>query len=372
MSEIDCVQLKTKLEAGEAVEVVDIREPAEFGAWHIHGSRNLPVYDALRAGDPSPLVEQSAGLPKDRPLVAVCRAGVVSQRAADVLGSLGFEALSLSGGMRGWGDVWTAAPIALGDGRGTTLIQIRRNGKGCLSYIVGSRGAAVVVDPSADEGAYLKTADEAGLRITHVLETHVHADHVSRARALCGTTGAKLVLPVTDRVTYAYTPIRDGETLSIGDASIEALSTPGHTSESTCYLVDDELLLSGDTLFVNAVGRPDLEKGDAGAEAGARLLHGSLHDRLLARFDDVTVCPAHWSKPIGFDARPIAGSLTEIRSSLDLLRADEGGFVETVLASLSAKPCNHETIIALNEGKADLGRQSLLDLEAGPNSCAAG
>ena len=369
MLTIAAEELKQKLEAGEPLELVDIREADEFAGWHIKGSRNLPVYDALKANQDDALVRKSEGLPGDRPIITICRGGIMSERAALLLISLGYDARSLEGGMRGWGGIWTVAPIA---SRGLRMFQIRRNGKGCLSYLLGAEGQAVVIDPCVETRAYLEQAEAEKLRITHVLETHVHADHVSRARELCRATGAELVMHVNQRVTFPYKPIRDGETIQLGGIVVEAIATPGHTAESCCYLVDERVLLSGDTLFVDSVGRPDLERGDAGAEDGARQLYQSLHECLLKRFDEVNFFPAHHAATIGFDRAPIGSSIRRARSDLELVQTDEETFVRTVLDSLLAKPPNHETIIAINEGRMDMSLGELLEIEAGPNSCAAG
>ena len=370
MKEMNATALRERLEAGESLEVVDIREGDEFDAWHIFGSRNVPVYNALRAGRTEGLAQQAETLPSDRPIVTVCRAGLVSKRAADLLESMGFEAISLAGGIRGWGAVWSVAEIA--SKSDTVFLQIRRNGKGCLSYLFGTDGQACVVDPCVEVDAYLEIAREKALRITQVLETHVHADHLSRARELARLTGANLLLPRNDRVIYDYEPVTDDADLTLGGLPVEAIATPGHTGESMCYLVDGKVLLTGDTLFASAVGRPDLEKGDEGADAGAHALFSSLHEKLLERFDDVRFYPAHTSDPIGFDRQPIGGSIATARRELDLLALAEQPFVDRILNSLRPKPPNHHGIIAVNEGKQDLGPIDPLDIEAGPNRCAAG
>ena len=370
MKEMSVTTLRERLETGESLEVVDIRERDEFDAWHIFGSRNVPVYDALREGRDEGLAQQAESLPTDRPIVTVCRVGLMSKRAAALLESMGFEAVSLAGGIRGWGAVWSVAEIAFeGD---AAFLQIRRNGKGCLSYLFGTDGQACVVDPCVDVDAYLRIAREKRLRITQVVETHVHADHLSRARELARLTGADFLLPRNDRVTYDYEPVTDGAELTLGALPVEVIATPGHTGESTCYLVDGNVLLTGDTLFASAVGRPDLEKGDEGADAGAHALFNSLHKKLLKRFDDVRFYPAHTSDPIGFDRQPIGGSIATARQRLDLLALEEQPFVDRILDSLQPKPPNHQGIIAVNEGKQDLGLIDPLDLEAGPNRCAAG
>ena len=369
MNVMNPTTLRERLEAGEALEIVDIREGDEFGAWHIFGSRNVPVYNALREGRNEDLAQRAGVLPKDRPIVTVCRAGIMSERAARLLESMGFEALSLAGGIRGWGAVWSVAEVPF-DGD-AVFLQIRRNGKGCLSYLFGRTGQACVVDPCVEVDAYLEIAKEHGLRITQVVETHVHADHLSRARELVRLTGADFLLPRNDRVTYDYEPVTDGADLTLGGLRVEAIATPGHTGESTCYLIEEKVLLTGDTLFASAVGRPDLEKGDEGADAGAHALFDSLHDKLLERFDEMRFYPGHTSDPVGFDRQPIGGSIATARQ-IDLLALEKQPFVDRILESLQSKPPNHHGIIAVNEGKQDLGPIDPLDLEAGPNRCAAG
>jgi glyoxylase-like metal-dependent hydrolase (beta-lactamase superfamily II)/rhodanese-related sulfurtransferase len=373
MGEIAPAELRDRLEAGEPLSVVDIREEPEYRLWHIPGATNLPVYDALSDDDDRPLIAGAERLPRDRPVVAVCRAGILSRHAVEVLESLGFEAATLRGGMRGWDSVWSEAPIAFDDAwpAGAVFVQVRRDGKGCLSYVIGARGEAAVVDPSVAPRAYLELARRAGLRITRVLETHVHADHLSRARELCRETGAELWMPATGRVSFPFLAVDDGRTIEIGGVPLVAVSTPGHTMESTCYQVADRALLTGDTLFVDAVGRPDLGQGDAGAEHGARMLFRSLHERVLPRSGDLAVYPAHHGRPLPLDANPIGVTLADARGRIELLRLGEEEFVRRVLASLREKPDNFRTILSVNEGKADLAGDPL-ELESGPNRCAAG
>jgi len=372
MREISAGELKRRLEGGEPLQILDIREAEEYRGWHIHGSRNLPTYDALRERRTDPLVGGAENLPRDRPIVTVCRAGIVSRVAASILADLGFDAASLTGGMRGFGHVWTEARLARLERPDAVAIQVRRNGKGCLSYVLGSRGEAAVVDPAIDPEAFLGIARREGLRITTVLETHVHADHLSRARALAGATGAELVLPANDRVRFPFRPVRDGDRLRVGKLEVEVVATPGHTGESVSYRVDGTLLLTGDTLFLDAVGRPDLERGDAGAEEGAVALWGSLRRLLGSPFRGSWVLPAHHAGPIGFDGRPLEAELDALPDRLELLGTDEPTFVRRVVGRLGVKPPNYETVLAVNEGRLDPDRVVPEDLEAGPNRCAAG
>ncbi|MCI0693553.1 MBL fold metallo-hydrolase [candidate division KSB1 bacterium] len=372
--EIDRQTLLRRLHAGEAIEVVDIRETNEYNGWHIAGASNVPTYIALNRQHHQPFLEQITSYPKDRELVMVCRRGNTSKLAALLAQKLGYQALSLQGGMADWSNAWTVAPATL-QNAAATFLQIRRDGKGCLSYLLGAANEAAVFDPNIEENAYLELAEKAGLKIRWIFETHIHADHLSRARGLAQKTGATLIMPATSslRTSLPFQPIQDGETFRLGAIEMRAIATPGHTTESTCYLVNGEALISGDTLFVESIGRPDLEKGDAGAVKGAELLFDSLHQRLLTLPDAVQIFPAHYSGAIKFNAEPLTAQLGELRGKIALLKAEKEAFVKTVVASLPAKPPNHEMIISINEGKAtidDLGFMSPADLEAGPNRCA--
>jgi glyoxylase-like metal-dependent hydrolase (beta-lactamase superfamily II)/rhodanese-related sulfurtransferase len=371
MNQITPAELVRELETGASLAVVDIRESEEYDGWHIHGSKNLPVYDALNRGALQALTERTGALPTDRTIVAVCRRGNTSLRAVQVLERLGFRAVNLKGGMRGWSGVWTEAPIPLENGIDASLVQIRRNGKGCLSYLFAAGGEAAVVDPCVAISAYQDVAKRFGARITTVLETHVHADHLSRAGALAEATGATLILPRNRRVVFPYTPAEDGQEIRVGALALTVIATPGHTEESVCYRLPGGVLLTGDTLFVGSVGRPDLEKGDAGADRGARSLYQSLK-RLLAPGAEARYYPGHESRAIGFDGHPIGSTLSQARAELKQLEQDQDAFAAAIVRSLSAKPPNYEQIVAVNEGKADLAGADPLDLEAGPNRCAAG
>lgn len=372
MKEITQQELRNQLVSGQPVTVLDIREENEYHDWHIFGSVNVPVYNAINAGDETGVGKtlQSAGLANDKPIAVVCRMGNTSRMAAYLLDSLGFDAASLEGGIFGWSTAWTEARIPLSTADNGAIIQVRRNGKGCLSYIFGSNGEAIVVDPCVDADVYREIAKREGLAITLVLETHVHADHISRARALCEATGATMALPKNDRVTFDYKAIADGDALNVGNITIKAIATPGHTMESMCFDLDGELLLTGDTIFVDNIGRPDLEKGDSGAEAGARALYKSLHDRVLKLKPETVICPGHTSDPIGFDGSALVAPLGDIVPSVELLTIDEEAFAKKIPNLLGQKPPNFQRVISINEGKAELGWLDPLELEAGPNRCA--
>jgi hydroxyacylglutathione hydrolase len=173
---------------------------------------------------------------------------------------------------------------------------------GCLahaSYLLASQGEAVVVDPQRDVDIYLKAAEEHGVTIRHIFETHLHADFVSGHRELAARTGARIYIGARAGAKFPHVDVRDGFELQVGEALLKVLDTPGHTAESICLLITDQekspapwAVLTGDTLFLGDVGRPDLSKTYTPAEL-AGLLFDSLHNKLLRLPDDVLVYPAH-------------------------------------------------------------------------------
>lgn len=369
VEEVSVDQLRDALDARKPITVLDVRPEAERAEWSIPDSRHVDAYDELWRGESGALQQAASTLPRDVPVIAVCAKGRTSMLAAHVLEGLGFRAYSLNGGMAAWTLAWNTAPIAPPGATTATIIQVRRTGKGCLSYLIGSDGEAAVVDPSVDPPVYAQLAAERAWTITAVLDTHVHADHVSRAHDLARLTGAHVYLPPQQRVRLPFTPIHDGETLTVGRTVIKAIATPGHTHESTCYQVDEAALCTGDTLFLQGVGRPDLKaEGQESAER-ARLLYHSLRERLLPLADRLLVLPCHTSAPIPFDGVPHAAPLATVRAAAEIANMDEAMFVRTVLARIPPNPPNHLRIVQINEG-LEPEPLDLLSLEAGANRCA--
>ena len=362
---VDMQTLREWLDGGLPVTVLDIRADEDRAQWAIPGSVHVNAYEALRNGEPGVL----AGLALDpgRPVVTVCNAGKVSQTAADVLTRRGFAARSLAGGMKAWSLAWNTALVPL-LGEAATVVQVRRTGKGCLSYVVGSAGEAAVIDPSVSPSVYVGIAKTHGWSVRYVFDTHIHADHLSRARELAALTGATLVLPSQDRVRFPFAPIADGESVSVGHARLTAIRTPGHTSESTTFVLDDAAIFTGDTLFVDGVGRPDLHADPEAARQRAHSLFGSLV-RLRTLQRHVVVLPGHAGEPVAFDGRPVVSSMAEVATWLSSWLESEPAFVHRVTSDLPPAPPNFARIVELNES-GDLPPGDPTDLEAGANRCA--
>lgn len=364
--------LRRALDTGAPLTVLDVRPAADRAEWWIPGSTHLDVYEALTRGDLEAL--EGADLPTDRPVIVVCRAGVVAREAATRLAQRGLEASYLIGGMKAWSQSWNQAAVSIA-GSDATVIQVRRTGKGCLSYLVGSRGDAAAIDPSVDPSTYLALAEARGWRIRAVLDTHVHADHVSRGRELARLTGAAVLLPSRAEVRYPCQPVQETDRVAVGASTLTVMETPGHTPESVSYLLDGVALFTGDTLFLDGVGRPDLEAaGGEAAERGA-LLHRSL-TRILGLPERTLILPGHVNRPVPFDGQPIAGRLGRLRQDVETLQRWFGGatateaeeFARWLLPRIPATPPNHHVIVRLNQEEAPM--VDLEALEAGANRCS--
>ena len=358
---LSAAQLRAFLEAGQPVTVVDIRRPGDR-EWTIPGSVAIDAYDAINSGELGALAGVSPG---DDPVVTVCGAGKTAARATELLRERGINALTLEGGMRAWSVAWNTAEVTVGD---CEIVQVRRTGKGCLSYVVASKGAAVVIDASVDPAVYMDLLKGRGWTLTAVADTHIHADHLSRSHRLAALTGAQEYLPKQDRVRYGFRGLTAGDRIAFGDAYLGAWRTPGHTTESTTYVLDGMAAFTGDTLFLSGVGRPDLQGGGAKALPHARALHRSIR-RLLELPSEALILPGHTSSAVPFDLSLLSSTIGEIQSQ-PLLKLSEAAFVTAVTKHLPPQPSNHSQIVAANE----LGQwpETWIDLEAGANRCAAG
>ena len=255
---------------------------------------------------------------------------------------------------------------------GARVVQVRRRGKGCLSYLVGAGNAAVVIDPAADTGVYLARAAARGWSITHVLDTHLHADHVSGARALAEATGAELILNPADRFAFAHTSLVDGMEVRIADGvaiTVSVLSTPGHTSGSTTFLLDDAAAFTGDTLFLR-VGRPPRPRRQGRGVRPRPLPLAPRQGPLPARRRDG---PPRALRRGGRGARGRPRRRAPRRASrAAVAAARRRGRVRRVgrrLGRRRARPTTRRSSRRTRPGAAST-TASAQDLEAGPNRCA--
>jgi glyoxylase-like metal-dependent hydrolase (beta-lactamase superfamily II) len=248
---------------------------------------------------------------------------------------------------------------------------------GCLaqaSYLIGSEGEAAVVDPRRDVDEYLGEAEAHGLRIRWVIETHLHADFVSGHRELAERTGAEVVFGARARAALPHRAVRDGEEIRLGRLRLRFLETPGHTPESICVVVLEDgeaapaLVLTGDTLFIGDVGRPDLAGGaeGLGVRDMAGLLYDSLHGKLLPLPDEVLVYPAHGAGSLcgrNISSETVSTIGDQRRHNYALQPMPRERFVDMVTADLPEAPAYFPHDAALNrEGAAPLAARRLVPL----------
>jgi glyoxylase-like metal-dependent hydrolase (beta-lactamase superfamily II)/rhodanese-related sulfurtransferase len=223
---------------------------------------------------------------------------------------------------------------------------------GCLahaSYLIGSEGEAAVVDPQRDVDQYIQEAEANNLKIKYIIETHLHADFVSGHRELAARTGAEIVFGREAGATFNHRPVKDGDELTIGRVRLRVLETPGHTPESICVLVIDaevsnepQKILTGDTLFIGDVGRPDLAGGKGYTpQTMAAMLYESLHGKLLKLEDSVEVYPAHGAgsmcgKNLSKETSSTIGQQRKLNYALQTMSKEE--FVSLMTTDLPEAP----------------------------------
>jgi hydroxyacylglutathione hydrolase len=230
---------------------------------------------------------------------------------------------------------------------------------GCAAYLFGcgTLGRCAVVDARLDDcDAYVAFAASKGMRITHAIDTHVHADHRSGSPELARRTGAQYCLHESADVTFPFTPLRNGDVIELGNTLVKVLHTPGHSPESICLVVTDLkrgsdpwFALTGDTLFVGAVGRPDLP-GRAGENAAE--LYTSLHEKLLTLPGDLEIYPGHFSGSVcgaGLSGKPTSTIAFERRWNR-MLSLDRQAFIEAMV-DVPPKPDEMERVLAFNRGQ---------------------
>ncbi len=363
-NKVSAETLQRLLDQKQQVLILDVRPKAERDEWRIAESVHLDAYKRLNDGDVSVLDEVK--VPGDIPVVTVCAAGRTSLIASEALRKKGIKAFSLDGGMKAWNFAWNTAEVDFASG--LKVIQVRRPAKGVLSYIAGSAGQAIVIDAALDPEVYLNLARKNEWTIKYVMDTHIHADYISRTRELAAVSHAEHLLIDQAAVDFAFTPLASGESIAFGKASMEFIHTPGHTQESTTFRIADEVIFSGDTLFIDGIGRPDLKASHEEVVEKAKKLYHSL--QLLLRFPANTlVLPAHTSHAIPFDHKLVGEPLSRVSEKINVMQLHERQFVDDVLKRIPPTPPNYQTIASLNKTGSHAGYEPA-NLEAGGNHCA--
>ncbi|WP_174733477.1 MBL fold metallo-hydrolase [Mesobacillus harenae] len=355
----------------EAFFILDVRNEGDFKDWKIEGENfdylNIPYFELLDGVEE--ILEQ---IPTDKEVLVVCAKEGSSVMVAEMLSEAGRTVTYLEGGMKSWSEY--LEPIKVGDlTDGGELYQFVRIGKGCLSYMVVSNGEAAIIDSTRMTDVYLDFAKNIGASITHVFDTHLHADHISGGRKIAEATGATYWLPPKDatEVTFEYQALENGNDVQIGNTkiNIHAIYSPGHTIGSTSFVIDEKYLLSGDILFIDSIGRPDL----AGmAEDWVGDLRESLYKRYKELSAELVVLPAHFMiieelNKDGSISKKL-GTLFDENHGLNI--EDEDEFRKLVTENLPPQPNAYQEIRETNMGKISPDNDKQREMEIGPNRCA--
>lgn len=363
VKQIDTKTLVSWLANKKEFTILDIRPQAERDEWYIPESEYYNAYDELKAGNVQAL--DNLEFDNQKPVVTLCARGKLSIFAAELLANKGIETYSLDGGMNAWNTAYDTQEVVFDNFK---IIQVRRVAKGCLSYIIGSQNEAFIIDSSLNPIVYKEIAENENWQIKYVTDTHIHADFVSRTMELAKETNATHLFNANAKVSYPFTAINDQEIIKLGNIDIKILFTEGHTLESTSLLVDNKIILTGDTLFTDGIGRPDLKAENDEVVLKAKLLYKSLQ-KIVSLNENILVMPAHISKSISVGQPFITEPLKHIKENIKSLKFQETEFVETIISKLPPTPPNYITISEINK-LGNFEGYNLLNLEAGANRCA--
>ncbi|MEC4848159.1 MAG: rhodanese-like domain-containing protein [Nitrosarchaeum sp.] len=338
------------------VFLLDVRDRDEYSKYQITGSVNIPLSDLFDA-------KTISKIPKNKEIVTICPHGNRAMIASFALARVGIDSKILTGGLAGWNQVLKPVTVVK---EPVQIIQVQKIGKGCLSHIVESDGEAIVIDPLYPFEKYTDIAKEQGFQIIKVMDTHQHADHVSAAKDLAKAVNAKLYLSKYEGYVFDANFIGDAEQLQFGKAILRIIHTPGHTHGSLSYVIDEKYVFTGDILFVESIGRPDLRDK---VEEFTDDLYNTLHNKLLKLPHNVMVFPTHHSQNVE-PIDEVFYSTIEQSKKLPWLDIPKREFIKKIVSITLPRPMNYQKIIAVNKGELELKKSEIPDLEIGPNRCA--
>jgi len=369
-------ELARRLDRGERVQLLDVRatERVRLGRVALGPALEFHALPASQLYDLQSL--DSLGLDRSQPVLVICGHGNSSARAADFLRERGFDARSVAGGMAAWEGVYL--PRRLAPTRALEhVVQLDRVGKGALSYVLASDRDALIVDPGRHLERYEAVLEELHATATAVIDTHMHADYLSGARTAARRWRVPYFVHPDDTSSpydgaagrFPYEPLRDGDTIAFGRATLRVEHVPGHTLGSVTLIADESLALTGDFLFVQSLGRPDL---GGQAEAWGRLLWHSL-ERTRRRWPgDLLILPAHYASELERRADRSVGARLDVIAATNPVAAiaDEASFLRFLAQHDTAPPESYRTIKLANLGLVELAAADAEAVEVGPNQCA--
>ncbi|NIM51157.1 MAG: MBL fold metallo-hydrolase [Gemmatimonadales bacterium] len=366
------------VENGDAIQVLDIRAPASVAAARIDLTAEDQYHNIVGSRLITMRSAEQVGLDPTVPVAVVCAQGNDSKPAAAFLNQLGYQAKSLRGGMAAW------MLLSLPRDLPTTpsldrLVQFERIGKGALGYLLISDGAALIIDPPRTLDPYLAAVEQAGAKVAGLADTHCHADYLSGGPLFARQLGVPYYLHPADAFyPYDGTPgriefraIHDGDTIQVGRCEVRVRHTPGHTEGSVTYLVDQQAAFTGDFVFVQSVGRPDL----AGkTKEWTKVLWNSLANAKAEWPKNLLIYPAHYASEDEHNPdRSVGARFGDLlQSNQALAMSDAAAFTRWVRSNTVSFPDAYRTIKAVNVGLVEVSGRQAEELEVGRNECAIG
>ena len=354
--------------------LLDVRNDEEFGRFKVEGPYpfemiNVPYMEFIEYE-----AESVSKVPKGKRVRIVCAKEGSAKYVGEILKNNDFDDVAyMLKGIKAWGNL--LAPICIYQKNGYELYQFRRPGKASCSYGLVYGREMMVFDPAKNIDQYQTFADERRCVISKTFETHRQADYISGSKMLNRETGAEIIAPQPDfeEARFDYTPAKDGDTHTFKDGGprVQTLHTPGHTPGSTSYLIDDKYLVSGDTVFIQSIGRPDL---GGMAEEWSKMLFKTMTEKILPMDDAIAVLPGHYmdwreaDENLAFVA-PL-GEIKEKNSDIYQIR-NESDFFDFIKRNMRQQPEEYAKIREINAGlvEVDEEQQDIMDL--GKNECAA-
>jgi len=337
------------------VYLLDVRDSDEFSEYSISGSANIPLSELFKP-------ENISKIPQDKEVITVCPHSNMATIATFALARNGIKARILEDGLAGWSQVLNSVHAQ----ENPVVIQVEKIGKGCLSHVVISQNDAIVIDPLYPAEKYLEIVKQEGAKITHIIDTHQHADHVSAAQQLSELSEAPMYESKLEKWDRQANFLEDDQVISFGTSKLRVIHTPGHTPGSLSYVVDEKYVFTGDILFIESIGRPDLRDN---AEEFALELYDSLHNKLLKLPLDTIVFPTHHGLLVN-SVNGVFSTTIEKTKQHEVLKLSKEDFVKQVVSIVVPRPMNYQKIIQINKGSIPLTPSDVPDLELGPNRCS--
>ena len=359
----------------EDVIVLDVRNEEDFGRFSVEGPFpfdmvNVPYFDFMEEEDAS-----VAKVSYDKPVKVVCAKEGSAQYVGEILMNHGFKDVAfLTGGIKTWGNMLTPKRINP-ESDDYALYQFIRPAKASCNYGLLYKGEMVNFDPSRNYDFYHSFADSQNVKIVRTFETHLQADYISGSKKIADVTGAEIMANVDDfkDASFQYSGVKDGESYSVGGdgPEIKVLHSPGHTPGSTSYIIDDKYFITGDTVFILSVGRPDL---GGKAEEWSVMLFDTLTNKVQNLDKKLKVLPGHfmdWNE--ANDSLLFVENLGEvIHRNAGIFKIDTPEiFTQYIMDNMRKSPEIYGEIRKVNVGWLDVDMNEADIMDLGKNECAA-